>query len=240
MFAGLMPLDIKNLYPEYWLDDEEEGNKNNYEQDLLKNHLQRTGKSFKLYYEKIFTQRTGKKVVENIPGILQNDLIVIVYNFVDMLSHARTELNMIKELANDEAAYRSLTLSWFQHSNLPEFIEQLAERDVKLFVTTDHGSIQVNSPQRIIGDKKTSTNLRYKHGKNLNFKDKSIYAINKPEEVHLPVSYLSSSYAFATSDHFLVYPNNYNYYANHYKNTFQHGGISMEEMLIPIAGLVPK
>jgi len=190
-------------------------------------------------YEKINNQRAGKKLVENHRDLLNFDLNVLVYNFVDMLSHARTEIEMIRELAFNESSYRSLVNSWFQHSYLYELLKQLTQHDIKLVITTDHGAVRVTNPVKVIGDRKSSVNLRYKQGKNLNYNPKEVYEIHKPENVYLPKSNMSTSYIFAMNNDFMVYPNNYNHFVNLYRNTFQHGGISMEEMLIPLSILSP-
>lgn len=181
-----------------------------------------------------------RRVSDNLNSILESDFSVMVFNFVDMISHARTEMDMIKELAGDEKAYRSLTLSWFNNSSLLALLKGLAENDIRVVVTTDHGSIRVHNPIKVIGDRETNTNLRYKLGKNLNYQSKQIYELREPKKAFLPLRNVSTSYIFAHSDDFLAYPNNYNYFANYYKDTFQHGGISMEEMIIPLITLVPK
>jgi len=240
MFAGLMPKEIEDLYPEYWIPEEAEGSKNAYEKELLKLQMQRAGIKNSMYYEKVNNQKNGKKVVENYKDLLNYDLSVLVYNFVDMLSHARTEIDMIKELAYDEASYRSLTHSWFQHSYLLDLLKLLSQKDIKLIITTDHGAVRVSDPVKVVGDRQTSVNLRYKQGRNLNYNSKLVFEILKPDSIHLPKSNVSSSYIFAYENNFMVYPNNYNHFVNYYKNTFQHGGISMEEMLIPIAILSPN
>jgi hypothetical protein len=179
-------------------------------------------------------------LVENFNQLLNNDVNVIVYNFVDMLSHARTDMEVIRELADDDAAYRSLTKSWFEHSPLLELLEKMAQHGCDVALTTDHGTIKVSEPSKVVGDKNTTTNLRYKQGKNLSYEAKEVFAITKPEEAFLPKQNLSSSYIFAMEDKFFAYPNNFNHYVTYYRNTFQHGGISMEEMIIPFVHLQPK
>ena len=240
MFAGLMPSEIEKIYPQLWEDDDNEGHKNRNEEELLRKQMSRLGRKEKLYFDKTSGIKQERKISENLKNILENDLSVMVYNFVDMISHARTEMDMIKELANNEKAYRSLTLSWFKNSSLLELLKNLAEKDVRIVVTTDHGAIRVNNPVKVIGDRETNTNLRYKLGRNLNFKTKHIFEVRNPREIFLPSRNVSTSYIFARSNDFFAYPNNYNYYANYYTDTFQHGGISMEEMIIPLVTLLPK
>ncbi len=239
MFAGLMPLQIQERYPRLWIDESDEGGKNAFEEELCRAQMQRLGIDCSFNYEKINNQRAGKKLVENHRDLLNFDLNVLVYNFVDMLSHARTEIEMIRELAFNESSYRSLVNSWFQHSYLYELLKQLTQHDIKLVITTDHGAVRVTNPVKVIGDRKSSVNLRYKQGKNLNYNPKEVYEIHKPENVYLPKSNMSTSYIFAMNNDFMVYPNNYNHFVNLYRNTFQHGGISMEEMLIPLSILSP-
>lgn len=240
MFAGLMPSEIARLYPDLWDDDDNEGHKNRFEEQLLRKQMTRHGRKEKLWFDKVSGIRMERRVSDNLSSILENDLSVMVFNFVDMISHARTEMDMIKELASDEKAYRSLTLSWFNNSSLLALLKGLAENDIRVVVTTDHGSIRVNNPIKVIGDRETNTNLRYKLGKNLNYKSKQIFEVRDPRKAFLPSRNVSTSYIFANSGDFLAYPNNFNYYANYYKDTFQHGGISMEEMIIPLVTLVPK
>ncbi len=240
MFAGLMPSEIAKLYPSLWLNDDEEGGKNLHEEELLEKQIQRLGKKIKFSYDKITNLKSGKKMVENFNNLINNQLSVVVYNFVDMLSHARTDSEMIRELAGDESAYRSITLSWFEHSALLDFMQIAAQKKIKIIITTDHGTIRVNDPVKIVGDRNTTTNLRYKAGRNLNYKTKEVFDIKKPEQAYLPKSNVSTSYVFARNYDFFAYPNNYNYYVNYYKNTFQHGGISLEEMIIPLIVLNPK
>lgn len=234
MFAGLMPKEIQELNPSLWINDDEEGAKNMNEEELLVKQMARLGKNYRFHYEKVLNSRAGKKLVENFSDLMQYDLVVIVYNFIDMLSHANTEMEMIRELAGSDSAYRSLTNSWFQHSHLHDLIKLLSEKDIKIILTTDHGSLRVNVPVKVVGDRKTSANLRYKMGKNLNYNPKDVFEIKDPYDVHLPKSNVTSRFIFALQNDFLVYPNNFNYYVHYYKNTFQHGGISLEEMLVPL------
>jgi hypothetical protein len=240
IFAGLTPLDIENRFGDKWLNDEDEGGKNMYEEDFLEDQLKRLNLGQKFSYNKITKHQAGKKLVDAIPNLMNNDLNVIVYNFVDMLSHARTEMEMIRELADDESAYRSITLSWFEHSPLKDMMERVAEYDANIVITTDHGTVRVQEPSKVIGDKNTNTNLRYKQAKNLNFEEKDVFAVKNPHDAYLPKVNVSQSFIFAKEDKFFAYPNNYNYYVNFYRNTFQHGGISLEEMMIPIIHLRTK
>ena len=240
MFSGLMPSEIQRLYPGIWLNDDDDGGKNLHEETLLEKQMQRLAIKKKFSYSKVLNVRFGEKLVDNFNNLLNHPLSVIVYNFVDMLSHARTDSAMIRELAGDEAAYRSLTLSWFKHSSLLDLLKLASEHKVKIVLTTDHGTIRVDNPIKIIGDRKTTTNLRYKTGKNLNYNPKQVFEINQPEKAFLPKSNISSNYVFATNTDFFAYPNNYNHYVRYYKDTFQHGGISLEEMIIPSIILSPK
>lgn len=240
MFSGLMPAEIKRKYPQYWTGEEDEGTKNQFEDKLLAENLKRHGKNIKLSYNKVLNLNVGRKLLENLPNLMGNDLNVIVYNFVDMLSHARTEMEIIRELADDEAAYRSLTLSWFEHSPLKDIFDYLADRKADVAITTDHGSVRVNDPVKVLGDRNTTTNLRYKTGKSLQYNAREVFEVRNPEDIYLPRINVSSSYVFCRKNDFFAYPNNYNYYVNYYKNTFQHGGISLEEILIPYIVLSPK
>ncbi|MEN9448754.1 MAG: hypothetical protein RJA25_2044 [Bacteroidota bacterium] len=235
IFSGLMPGEIDKKYPDKWFYDDENAGKNLHEEFFLNEQFKRNNINLKTSYTKITNHKSGKDLEDTILNLMNNNFNVIVYNFVDMLSHARTEMEVLKELASDEAAYRSLTLSWFDHSPLFNALQKLKERKVRIIITSDHGTVRVQNPSKIIGDKATTTNLRYKTGKNLNFNEKEVFYIKNPEEALLPKSNLSSSYVFAKEDYYFCYPNNYNHFVNYYRNTFQHGGVSIEEVIVPIA-----
>lgn len=239
LFAGLMPLAIRTIYPNLWDDNDEDEINNRYEEELMQSQLSRLGLNISMGYEKISNQKQGRKLLDNIQNYSNNKLNVLVYNFVDILSHARTEQETIRELADDEAAYRTLTLSWFQHSYLLDLLKAISGMKCKVIITTDHGSVRVNNPIKVIGDRATTVNLRYKQGKNLNYNPKEVFEIKDPQAAQLPKFNLSTSYIFAYGDDFMAYPNNYNHYVSYYRNTFQHGGISLEEMLIPFIVLSP-
>ena len=240
MFAGLMPSEIAKKYPQYWLNENDEGNKNQFEQPLLEEHLKRFSKNSKISYSKILNMDFGRKVLDNFHGMLRNPLNVVVFNFVDMLSHARTDVDLIRELANDEKSYRHVTATWFSNSVMLEMVKFLSEKKVPIYITTDHGTIKIERPVKIVGDRNTNSNLRYKVGRNLDCSSKEIFEVKSPEKIFLPKENLTSSFVFATGNSFLAYPNNYSYYVNYYKDTFQHGGISLEEMMIPFVKLLPK
>lgn len=238
IFAGLLPLEIQEYYPEWWLNDMDEGGKNNFEGDLIREQIRRLiRKDIKHDYVKVTTVAQAKVLQDQILNYLNNDVTFIVYNFIDMLSHARTEMEVLKELAGDEKAYRSLTRSWFDNSPIWAALQKVAERNAQVFILTDHGTIRVQSPSKVVGDRDTTTNLRYKMGRNLRYNVKDVLEVKDPKEVGLPSPNLSSSYIFAKEDVYFLYPNNYNHYLNYFRNTFQHGGISMEEMICPVIEL---
>ena len=237
IFSGLMPEQIERMFPDLWVDEDEEEGKNINEEPLVRTQIERYRRHDTFSYHKINDSAGAERLIERLGELTKNDINVIVVNFIDMLSHARTESKMVRELANNESAYRSITLSWFRHSVVGELIKALAQTDCTVILTTDHGSIRASKPIKIIGDRNTNTNLRYKLGKNLNCQSKDVFVVKNPHEAQLPAPNLSTSYVFATGNSFLAYPNNYNYYVSYYKDTFQHGGISMEEMLIPLVTL---
>lgn len=239
LFAGLMPRQIKEMYPELWVDEEEDEGKNLNEEMLIRRQLERYRRKEDFSYHKINDSSQVDKVLNQISGT-NLPLNVLVINFIDILSHARTESQMVRELAGNESAYRSITLSWFRHTPIKEIFKKLASMDYDLLITTDHGSIRVDTPSKVVGDRNVNTNLRYKLGKNLSYNAKDVYEVKQPRVLQLPQPNLSTTYVFATGARFFAYPNNYNYYVQYYKDTFQHGGVSMEEMIIPLVTLRPK
>ncbi len=241
IFSGLLPQDIKQSYPDKWVHDHEKGGKNMHEEFFMQEQLKRLFREpVSMQYQKITRVDQAKALNENIMNATNYDLTVIVYNFIDMLSHARTEMEVLKELAKDEKAYRSLTKSWFINSPLWEALQKLATKDIRLVIGTDHGTIKVSTPSKVIGDRDTTTNLRYKVGRNLNFKKSDVLAVENPKKVGLPMPNISSTYIFAKEEKFFLYPNSYSYYNNLFQDTFQHGGISLEEIICPIVTLTSK
>ncbi len=240
IFSGLMPVQIAQMFPELWVDEDEEEGKNLNEEPLIRTQIERFRRRDTFSYHKINDSAGADKFLQKFNQLEANNLNVVVINFIDMLSHARTESKMVRELANDESAYRSITLSWFRHSVLSDLFKLLSQSNYTTVITTDHGSIRASKPVKIIGDRNTNTNLRYKLGKNLNYNAKEVFVIKEPNKAQLPAPNLSTSYVFATGNSFFAYPNNYNYYVSYYKDTFQHGGISMEEMIVPLITLKPR
>lgn len=240
IFAGLMPLQIATMFPQYWVDEDEDEGLNIHEEKLVQTQLDRFRRKDRFQYTKLNDSSAGEKFVQSLSSSRDIPLQVLVLNFIDMLSHARTESKMIRELANSDAAYRSLTESWFRHSSAIDIFRRLAELGYKVILTTDHGTIRVDNPVKVVGDKNTNTNLRYKVGKNLSYNPKQVYEMHDPKRFGLPAPNLSSSFIYACNEDFFSYPNNYNYYVQYYTGTFQHGGISLQEMLVPLVTLTPK
>lgn len=239
-FAGLMPLEIEKKYPDKWVDENDEGSKNSFEDFFLGEQLKRLGKDYKFSYNKVIKLDFGRKLARNIKDLLSNPLNIIVYNFVDMLSHAKTEMEVIRELAEDDRAFRNLTLTWFKNSPLNEMLKNLKGTGAQIIFTTDHGTVNVANPLKVVGDRNTTSNLRYKHGKNLSYNPKEVFEVKNPKSIQLPSPNVSTAYIFAKENDFFAYPNNYNHYVTYYRNTFQHGGISLEEVIIPWAVLEEK
>lgn len=240
IFSGLMPNKIAQMFPDLWVDEDEEEGKNLNEAPLIRTQLDRFRRKESFSYHKINDSASAEKLIGQFKQFQNYDLNVLVFNFIDMLSHARTESKTVRELVNDEAAYRSITLSWFRHSPVRELLKMLAESQYTVIITTDHGSIKVDKPVKVVGDRNVNTNLRYKLGKNLSYNSKEVFEVKEPTKLLLPSPNISTTYIFATGNSFFAYPNNYNYYVSYYKDTFQHGGVSMEEMLIPLITLRPK
>ena len=240
IFSGLMPSEMEKRHPDLWKNDTDEGGKNLYEAEFLEAQIKRHSLQIKYDYHKIVSLKSGKDLAENFNTVKQNDLTVVVYNFVDMISHAKTEMEVIKELAADDKAYRSLTVSWFKNSPLYEMIQKAQQLGLKLIITTDHGTINSKNPTKVIGDKNISSNLRYKTGRSLTYEEKDVFAVKNPKDIFLPSITINSPFIFAKEDLFFAYPNNYNHFVKYYRNTYQHGGISLEEMIIPCAVYNPK
>ncbi len=245
IFAGLFPLQIAQHYPQWWKDTGDEQSQNAYERQLLEAYFQRRriGIPGGISYIKIIDPTFGRKIEQELGRHLRYGLIAIVINAVDMIIHSRSEVPILREIVPNEAAYRALTRSWFQHSTLFSMLRTLAATEPKptVIITTDHGSIRCLRPLKAYGDRETTTNLRYKLGRNVRTDhDRAVVRLRDPRQWQLPTSSAVTSMLIAKEDYYFVYPNDYHHYAQRYRDSFQHGGISLEEMIVPVAILEPR
>ena len=240
IFSGVTPLEMATKHKDIWLNENDEGGKNMHEEEFLKRQLQSLRKDLPFSYHKISSQKSGKDLLQDYNQYKDNKFNVVVFNFVDMLSHAKTETQVIKELASDDKSYRALTDTWFQNSAMLELIQKAQKDNIKLIITTDHGTVNCSKPTQVIGTKAIASNLRYKTGRSITYQEKDVYAEHDPKRIFLPQENMNSSFVFAKDNLFFVYPNNQNHYTKYYKDTYQHGGISLEEMIIPCVILTPK
>jgi CheY-like chemotaxis protein len=245
LFSGLFPVEIEKYYPELWTTgkEEDERSMNKYEKELLQQLIERRRIKLRneLKYIKIIDPDVGRNFEQNIHSFQNNHLTAVVVNFLDMIAHGRSDSDLLKEIAPDEAAYRSLTNSWFMHSSLFSTLKSIAKfRNARIIITTDHGSIRALRGAKVLGDREASTNLRFKYGRNLKVDEKNAVYIKNPLEYKLPKRGVTISYIISKEDYYFVYPTDYHKYLTYYKDTFQHGGISMEEMILPVIILEPK
>jgi CheY-like chemotaxis protein len=243
LFSGLFPSEVARLYPELWkAGTEDESSRNRYERQLLDAQLQRLKLTFKTEpkYVKVLDIAEGDNLARKIYSYRNGSLLSVVYNFLDILAHGRSESEILKEIAPDEGAFRSLMRSWFLHSSLFEILKYLSRQDCTVLLTTDHGSVLGTRGTVAHGKKDTSTNLRYKYGDNLNCDQKDALLIKDPKGYKLPTYTMSTTYIIAKEDYYFVYPTKQSEYERQYKNSFQHGGISLEEMILPVTILRPK
>jgi DNA-binding response OmpR family regulator len=244
LFSGLFPSEIEKYYPDLWHGkDDDERSMNKYEKELLQLLLDR--KKIKLNkdlkYIKIIDPEVGRNFEHNILSYKNNHLTAIVVNFLDMIAHGRSDSDILKEIAPDEPAYRSLTNSWFTHSSLLGTFKAIAKmKNAKVVITTDHGSIRSLRGAKVLGDREASTNLRFKYGRNLKVDDKHAIYIKSAQEYKLPKRGVTINYIIAKEDYYFVYPTDYHKYLTYYKDTFQHGGISLEEMILPVITMEPR
>lgn len=243
IFSGLYPSDVEIRFPDLWKKSEDdEHSRNRYERQFLEKLLERRKISLKPEpkYVKILDAEFGRSIEKNINSYAQTKLTSIVVNFVDMLAHGRSDSTLLKEIAPDESAYRSLTNSWFVHSSLFGMLRTLSKnKNVTVLLTTDHGSIRCLRGSKVLGDREASTNLRYKYGRNLKSEQKAAIFVKNPLEFKLPMRGVAINYIIAKEDYYFVYPTDYHKYLNQYRDSFQHGGVSMEEMILPVVRLEP-
>ncbi len=244
LFAGLYPSEIEKYYPDLWSSgNDDENSMNKYEKELFQNLLNRKRIKLKndLKYIKIIDPEVGRNFEQNIHSYSNTQLTAVVVNFLDMIAHGRSDSDILKEIAPDEAAYRSLTNSWFTHSSLLNIFRTLSKmKNIKIVITTDHGSIRSLRGAKVLGDREASTNLRFKYGRNLKVDDKHALFVKNSQDYKLPRRGVTINYIIAKEDYYFVYPTDYHKFLTHYKDTFQHGGISMEEMILPIITMEPK
>lgn len=244
LFSGLFPSDIEKYYPQLWQgNDDDENSMNKYEKELLQLFLDRKKIKLKndLKYIKIIDPEVGRNFDQNILSYKNTHLTAVVVNFLDMIAHGRSDSDILKEIAPDESAYRSLTNSWFLHSSFFSALKSLsALKNTKIIITTDHGSIRALRGAKVLGDREASSNLRFKYGRNLKVDDKHAVFIKNSAEYKLPKRGVTINYIIAKEDFYFVYPTEYHKYLTYYKDTFQHGGISLDEMILPIILMEPK
>ncbi len=244
LFSGLYPSEIASYFPDIWESNkDDERSQNKHEKELLQLLLDRKGIKLdnELKYMKIIDPDVGRSFEQNIVSHRRTHLMAVVVNFLDMLVHGRSDSELIKEIAPNEAAFRSLTNSWFLHSSLFGTFRNIANMNkAKVIITTDHGSIITRRAAKVLADRETSKNLRFKFGKNLKVDSKFAIQITNPLEFKLPKRGVTTSYIIAKEDYYFVYPTEYHKYLNYYKDTFQHGGISMEEMILPVITMESK
>ena len=241
IFSGLLPRDLERLYPSLWSEGEEdEHSRNRNEEAFLSDLLKRLNVDARMRYEKIVTTQRGREFAQNIMDFTRVNLSAVVVNFVDILAHSRSDSAVLKEIAPDEKAYRALTRTWFEHSWLFQAFQTLAEKKCTIIITSDHGAVRSLHPTKVIGDRETSTALRYKYGRNLKCDERHAIFVKSPVDYGLPGRGINTNYIIAKEDYYFVYPTNYNHYVNMYRDTMQHGGVTMEEVLLPIVKLTPR
>lgn len=241
IFSGLLPRDLAQRYPKLWADGEDdEHSRNRNEEEFLQDLLRRKHRNVRLRYDKLIGSQDGRDFADNTRSLLDHDLSAVVVNFVDILAHSRSDSAVLKEIAPDERAYRALTRTWFEHSWLYQAFQDLAREDCTIVITTDHGAIRSLHATKVLGDRETSTALRYKYGRNIKCDKRHAIFVRDPEAYGLPRGHLNTNYIIAKEDYYFVYPTNYSHYLNRYRDTMQHGGASLEEMILPVLTLRPK